>query len=183
MSHATPAAPRRALHLRRISSEAFEREDGLIDIEAVLTDTRPVRTSLVTGRDIEAGQPIHRMRMRLTIDRERRIVDAQAFSEAHPYRECEAVESAYAQLIGLRIEPGFTQAVKRLFRGEAGCTHLTELLPTMATTAFQVLWADLDATGPGAAAGGTPVGGCHGLRADGEVVRLHLPQFAKGGQS
>lgn len=180
MSHVTPAAPRRALHLRCISSEAFEREDGLIDIEAVLTDTRPVRTSLVTGRDIEAGQPIHRMRMRLTIDRERRIVDAQAFSEARPYRECEAVEGAYARLIGLRIEAGFTQTVKRLFRGEAGCTHLTELLPTMATTAFQVLWADVNATDADSGSGGTPVGGCHGLRTDGEVVRLYLPQFAKG---
>lgn len=50
----------------------------------------------------------------------------------------------------------------------------------MATTAFQVLWADLDATAPGAASGGTSVGGCHGLRSGGEVMRLHLPQFAKG---
>lgn len=178
--NAPPAVARRPVHLRRIHCEAFEREDGLIDIEAVLIDTRPSPTPLVTGREVPPGEPIHQMRMRLTLDRARWIVDAQAFSEAQPYRECTAVEGAYRRLIGLRVEAGFTQTVKRLFRGEAGCTHLTELLPAMATTAFQVLWADLDATAPGAAAGGTPVGGCHGLRTDGEVVRLHLPQFAKG---
>lgn len=122
------------------------------------------------------------MRVRLTIDRERRIVDAQAFSEHTPYADCMEVEARYRKLIGLRIEPGFTGAVKRLFRGTEGCAHLTELVPVMASTAFQVLWAQGDFGGADVEGSGrrtSPLGGCHALRLDGQVVRTYFPQHLK----
>lgn len=181
MSQAPPPVPRRPLHTRRIQCEGFEREDGLIDLEGTLVDTKPVPLQLV-NREVPAGEAIHRMRVRLTIDRERRIVDAQAFSEATPYPDCAEVEQAYRRLIGLRIEPGFTMTVKRLFRGVAGCTHMTELIPPLASTAFQVLWADGDFGGADAQDSGrrtSPLGGCHALRLDGQVVRTWFSDHAK----
>ncbi len=182
MSIAPPAAPRRPVHLRRITCEAFEREDGLLDIEALLIDTKPTPVRLVTGKSVDPGSPIHRMRVRLTVNRDRWIVEASAYSEEHPYQECEGIEAAYRKLVGLRIEPGFTRQVKVLFRGDAGCTHISELIPPMASTVFQVLWADSDsAVADPASPGGqsSPVGACHGLRLDGHVVRMHFPSSRK----
>ena len=179
MSLAPPAVRRRAVHLRRITCDVFERDDGLLDVESLLVDTKPTPVRLLTGKVVEPGAPIHRMRLRLTVDRTRRIVAASAFSEEHPYAECQAVEPAYRRLVGLRIEPGFTRQVKRLFRGEAGCTHVTEMIPAMATMVFQALWAQSDFVASEAATAASPVGGCHGLRLDGQVVRTYFPQLRK----
>lgn len=181
MSRMEPVPGRRPLHLRRIHCEGFERDDGLIDLEGTLIDTKPIPLALVS-RVVPAGEPIHQMRVRLTIDRERRIVDARAFSEETPYPDCREVEAAYRQLVGLCIEPGFTQQVKRLFRGTAGCTHMTELLPALASTAFQVLWANGNFEGadePGSGRRTSPLGGCHALRLDGRVVRTYFADTAR----
>ncbi len=181
MSVAPPSAARRPLHLRRISCQGFLRDDGLVDIEGLLIDTKPVPLQLV-NKVVPPEQPIHQMRVCLTIDRERRIVDARAYSEHTPYPDCMEVEAAYRKLVGMRIEPGFTMAVKRLFRGTQGCSHMTELLPSMASTAFQVMWADSDFTtvdpqeGPRRT---SPLGGCHALRLDGDIVRTYFPQHRK----
>jgi len=181
MSMAPPPAARQPLHLRRISCEGFQREDGLIEIEGLLIDTKPVPLELV-NKALAAGDPIHQMRVRLTIDRERRIVDANAWSEHTPYPDCMEVEAGYRKLIGLRIEPGFTREVKRLFRGTLGCSHMTELLPPMASTAFQVMWADGDfdtVDEKGSRQRTSPLGGCHALRLDGHIVRTYFPQHQK----
>lgn len=182
MSIAPPAAARRQIHLRRITCEAFERDDGLLDIEGLLIDTKPATVHLVTGRRLDAGAPIHQMRVRITVDQDRWIVAASAYSEAHPHQECEEVEAAYRKLVGLRVGPGFTRQVKQLFRGEAGCTHITELIPPMATTLFQVLWADGDFAGSDPAAF-SPVGACHGLRQGGEVALIYFPAQRKDPES
>lgn len=82
------------------------------------------------------------------------------------------------QLVDLRIEPGFTQQVRRLFRGIQGCTYLTEWAPVMAITAFQILWTDagnFDSTQAGEdRPSGSPLGGCYVLWLDGEVVMRHF---------
>lgn len=179
MSHAPPPSARTPLHSRRIHCEGFRRADGLLELEATLIDTKPMPLQLVS-RVVGSNEPIHQMRVRLVIDAQREIVDAAAFSEHTPYPTCTGVEATYRQLIGLRIEPGFTQQVKRLFRGTAGCTHMSEILPMMASTAFQVFWADGSFAEQDARASEprqTPLGGCHALRLDGEVVRTYFPQF------
>lgn len=182
MSVAPQPSARRTTHRRQITCEAFERDDGLIELEGLLIDTKPVAVRLVTGKEIPPGQAIHQMRVRLTVDRDCLILAACAYSEVSPYPECPAVETAYRKLVGLRIKPGFPQEVKHLFRGAAGCTHITELVPSMATVLFQVLWADSDFPPEGAAVAGrhSPVGACHGLRTDGEVARAYFSTLAQG---
>ncbi|MFS2099560.1 DUF2889 domain-containing protein [Variovorax sp. Varisp85] len=179
MSLAPLPCARTPLHSRRIHCEGFRREDGLLELEATLIDTKPMPLQLVC-RVVPAEEPIHQMRVRLVLNAQREIVDATAFSEHTPYSTCSGVEAGYRQVIGLCIEPGFTQQVKRLFRGIAGCTHITELLPLMASTAFQLFWADGSFAAQDARASEqrqTPLGGCHALRLDGEVVRTYFPQF------
>ena len=84
------------------------------------------------------------------------------------------IADSYDRLVGLRIGPGFTMTVKRLFRGVEGCSHMIELLPPMATTAFQILWSRPNAYGA-SAEGQTPLGGCHALRLDGPLVARRSP--------
>lgn len=181
MSYAPPPSARTPLHSRRIHCEGFRREDGLLELEATLVDTKPMPLNLV-NRVVPAAAPIHQMRVRLVIDAQREIVEASAFSEHTPYPSCAGVEAGYERLVGLRIEAGFTLQVKRAFRGIEGCTHITELLPMMASTAFQLFWADGSFAEQDASTGGhrqTPLGGCHALRLDGEIVRTYFPQFHK----
>lgn len=181
MSLAPPPAPRRRLHLRRVTCEGFMRDDGLIEIEGLLIDTKPTPLQLLTKR-LQADEPIHQMRVRMTIDRERKIIDVRAYSEHTPYADCMEVEAGYRKLIGLRIEPGFTREVKRLFRATQGCSHMTELLLPMASTAFQVLWGEGEFTGvdaAGSASRTSPLGGCHALRLDGQIVKTYFPQNFK----
>ena len=47
-------------------------------------------------------------------------------------------------MIGLQIKTGFTQNVKNLIGGKVGCTHLVEMMRSIATTAFQALYPDRD---------------------------------------
>jgi len=55
---------------------------------------------------------------------------------------------------------------------------MSELIPALATTAFQVIWGERgtwdrdDAVATGVQA--TPLGGCHALRLDGPVVQRHF---------
>jgi hypothetical protein len=173
---------RRAIHLRRITCEGFARDDGLFDIEGTLIDTKPFYTRL-PEKDVPANSAIHHMTLRLTIDRQWTIRDAVARTLQGPYGTCGEIAASYRQLIGLRIEAGFTKTVKRMFRATLGCSHLTELLPPMATTAFQTLWSEPD--GPAAASASaeqpnaSPLGGCHVLRVDGPVAKLHFSHLIK----
>lgn len=181
MNDTSAAAPvqRRPVHLRRITCQAYERDDGLFDIEGTLLDTKPTALAL-PERELAPGEPIHRMTVRIAVDRDFHIHEADARTLNAPYGVCGDIAESYRRLVGLRIQPGFTKSIKRLFGGVAGCSHITELLPPMATVAFQVLWAEPDAFGAPADPAGrrrtTPLGGCHALRLDGEVVRLHFPR-------
>lgn len=164
---------RRQVHQRRISCTGYQRDDGLWDIEGHLIDTKTEALMLAVG-PVAPGEAIHEMRVCLTVDKDMLIHDAWARTEHAPYAICGEINASYRRLIGLRIAPGFTQQVKRMFRTTQGCSHLTEMLPPLATTAFQVLWSHHAAHGtPGRS---SPLGGCHALRLDGEVVRLYHPE-------
>ncbi|HET9750354.1 MAG TPA: DUF2889 domain-containing protein, partial [Casimicrobiaceae bacterium] len=74
MPLSAPAAARRRLHTRRITFEGFQREDGLFDIDARLTDVKDQDLTLLSGVR-RAGEFVHDMHVRATIDRAFTIVD------------------------------------------------------------------------------------------------------------
>lgn len=176
-----PPVTRRPVHLRRIRCEGFERSDGLYDIVGTLIDTKPFPIEL-EEKTVAGDEAIHHMTLCLTIDRDRLIHAVEAHTLEGPHAVCGAITDSYGRLIGQRIQPGFIRVVKRLFRAELGCTHLTELLPPMATTAFQMLWNSADdVTDPDQPEHrNSPLGGCHALKRDGEFVRLHFPHQYTG---
>jgi hypothetical protein len=163
--------------------DAFEREDGLWDIEACLTDRKSRDVTLATGVR-PAGLPIHELWLRVTIDREMNIVDAQSSSEWVPYPgHCESVNPAYRALIGLNLRRGFRRAASERLGGTAGCTHLTELCAVLPTAAIQAFVGDVrsrDSThDTGAEEESIPfqLDRCHALRLDGPAVRQFYPRW------
>ena len=96
-------------HTRRVRYEGYKRADGLWDIEAHLTDVKSHDNPMKAGVR-RAGQPIHEMWLRLTIDRHFNVLDASASSDAVPYPGgCETIAPAYRRLIGLESHQGFPQ--------------------------------------------------------------------------
>jgi hypothetical protein len=189
-----PPVPRQLRHRRAIRAEAYEREDGLWDIEACLTDQKPRDVALASGVRPN-GQPIHELWLRITIDRKLNVVDAQASSDWVPYPgRCEASNPAYRALIGLNLLQNFRRDAARLLAGTAGCTHLTELCAILPTAAIQAFAGDVwntagqsprgaqgtDGAGSDADSNAKPpfqLGRCHALRFDGEVVRQFYPRW------
>lgn len=129
--------PRRLLHIRDIRLSGYEREDGLMDVEAHLTDIKTYSASNVDRNGIQAGEPLHDMWLRLTLTPELEIVASEAAMDATPYSICPEVTPNFERLKGLVIGKGFlTQAAQRV-RGVEGCTHLRELIQQVATVAYQ----------------------------------------------
>ena len=130
------------------------------------------------------------MRMRLTIDTTMLIHAAEQSTEHSPYNYCHEVEHFCKKLVGERIGPGWTRKVKTLMGGSAGCTHITELLGPMATTAFQTLVkakikedkqkqeSQTDSSEEQKPAG-KPflLNTCHALQSHSPVVKVQWPQF------
>ena len=140
MQALSPAAPRQLLHTRQVQCTGWERDDGLWEIEGRLSDVRTHDLDDSRGNaPRKACDPVHLMSLRITLDDSFTIVAAEAVSHQTPYEDCPRINEAYGALVGLRIEAGFNHAVKTRFRGVQGCTHLTELLGPMATTAFQAI--------------------------------------------
>ncbi|TDF83801.1 DUF2889 domain-containing protein [Pseudomonas sp. H9] len=136
MNEIPPTHARRQLHTRQVSCTGYLRDDGLIDIEGRLLDTKANDHQSVE-RMIPAGEPCHLMHLRLTVDLDFVIREVKAVTEAAPLSGCNQITPAYQALVGLRIGPGFTRQVNLRVGGVRGCTHLTELLGPMATTLFQ----------------------------------------------
>src|SRR5947199_6099659 len=119
---------RELTHTRRVRFEGYKRADGLWDIEAHLSDIKNHDYHLKTGVR-RAGQPIHEMWLRLTIDRNLTILDAAASMDALPYPGgCEKITPAYRKLIGLSLAKEFRKKVRDILGGTKSCTqHNCEL--------------------------------------------------------
>lgn len=284
------------MHLRDVSCRGYRRTDGLWDIEACLQDSKTYGFPNHDRGRIEAGDFLHNLWLRITIDSAMMIRAVESSLDDTPFRGCLEAGQPYQALVGLVIGPGFERAARAALRqaaerpevpspltnvavvsggetraanvpppqgaakaqrvatpvvtepnaasewasvgqdmaGQAGtaqapaggsaagqtaaelapamgapvrlwpeegrraggattergfaCTHLTELLRPLATTAFQTLYAVREqqrkeaAQREGALRQEQPpalLDTCHALRADGEVVRRQWPQFAR----
>ena len=132
-------AERERIHTRAIEINGYRRTDGHYDIEAHLTDSKSFGQTNYDRGYIEAGEPIHDMWMRLTIDEQMHIHAVEAVSDRTPYVMCPTAAPNFKQLEGMQIKAGFLREATHKVGGTIGCTHLRELLQQMATTAFQTI--------------------------------------------
>lgn len=173
-----PPAQREPLHTRSIVCEGFRRADGLFDLEARLVDTKPMPYELLSG--VRApGDPVHDMRLRVTIDRQYRVLAAEASMDAVPYPGgCDAIAPDYRALVGTNLAEGFRRAVIERLGGTRGCSHLTELasvLPTAAVQMFAGLVREIEGDEKP-----FQLDRCHALETTTDTVRRYYPAWYRG---
>ena len=179
LSHPVPRALR---HTRAIQVEAYARDDGLWDLDARITDVKQGDTTLASGLR-PGGAPVHDLRLRITINHELTIVDAEAASDAVPYPGfCDTIAPAYKSLVGLSLLHHFRLKLKDRLSGVLGCTHLTELAQILPTAAIQAYASDVIQTRDGLDDDQSPtrpfqIDKCHALRADGPAVAIYYPRW------
>ena len=174
--------PRKASHIRRVTYQGYEREDGLWDMEAELHDSKAHDMPSFRHQGVRlAGDPIHHMWLRVTIDRKLVVHAIEAAMDAHPLQDCPQARPALQGMVGACMARGWRQAIAQHMGGVASCTHLRELLFNMATAAFQTL--------PAAFGGGDPdtpprhLGQCTGWDFEGNGVKEYFPQFYGRGEA
>lgn len=173
-----PPEPRERLHARSVVFEGFLRADGLFDIEARLVDVKDRDYTLLSGVR-PAGEPVHDMRVRVTIDRGFHIHAVEATSERVPYPGgCDRIAPAYAKLVGTNLVDGFRKALHDALGGVHGCTHLTEMLSYLPTAAVQT-FAGLTREDAGERKP-FQLDRCHALETSSETVRRYYPKWYRG---
>lgn len=172
------ASPRKMLHLRDIQLRGYEREDGLVEVEARISD---VKTYGAGSRGaFEAGEPVHEMWLRLTLDRDMVVQGCEAAMDATPHEICPQVAPNFQRLKGLRIGRGFIKSAMHRLGGGEGCTHLRELLQPAATVAFQTMtiYRQMSAP-PGRKWINTDlIDSCYAYREDGEMIARYRAETA-----
>ena len=138
----SPPAKRELIHNRRVQCSGYRREDGLFDIEGEISDAKTYAFPSRTHGEVGADQPYHHMRARLTINSEMQVLAAEAETLAGPYPICPQGADNITGLVGLTIGPGWRRRVQKAIGGPAGCTHISELMGPVATTAYQTLYGE-----------------------------------------
>jgi Protein of unknown function (DUF2889) len=173
-----PPEPRERLHARAVNFDGYIRGDGLFDIEARLTDVKDHDYTLLSGVR-RAGDPVHDMLVRVTIDRTFRIHAITVKADWVPYPGgCDRIEAAYGKLVGANLVDGFRKALYDAMGGVNGCTHVTELLSYLPTAAVQT-FAGLTTEDAGERKP-FQLDRCHALETSSETVRRYYPKWYRG---
>lgn len=181
----SPPAARRHLHTRRYEFLGYSRDDGLFDLDASIVDQKTYGFDNEDRGGIAAGEPVHGMAIRLTLDEHLVVRAIETAPDYGPYRACAGAGGAYQKMVGVRVGPGWRKTIRERVGGIAGCTHMSELLMAMATPAYQTVYGELSRRRR--EAGGEPeeiwpglVDTCHAYRSDGPVVKRWLPERYSG---
>lgn len=163
----------------------YQREDGLWDIEGHLKDVKGYSFESDWRGTVEAGQPVHDMWIRLTVDETLTIRGVEAAIDSGPHPICPDITPNFKVLEGVRIAPGWYNNVKKLLGGVKGCVHLVEMLGPMGTVAYQTLGPSRVSARQDEAEGRTPkrparIDTCHVFASDGEMVKKRWPEFYTG---
>jgi hypothetical protein len=177
---------RELVHTRQICCRAFRRKNGLLEIEATVTDLKGQAVPFRSQPPVRPGELMHNMILTLTVDDDFLIHDVAARTLQGPWAMCGGVDEAYRKLIGLRIGAGFSQQVRELLGGVQGCTHITELVSQAANTYMQASWPDRISRQLVAEPDprrwperNTPkfINQCHAWRQDGQTLAQEYPEL------
>jgi hypothetical protein len=177
--------PRQHIHSRDITCRGYRRDDGLWDIEARIVDTKTYTFHNHDRGHIAAGDALHDMSLRVTVDDDLVIRAVEAVTDASPFTICGAVTPNFQRLVGLSIGAGFAARVREALGRAEGCTHLVDLLKPLAATAYQTLHAAREEKRKQAAPTQRPriLDTCYALRSDSPVVAREWPDFYTGEES
>lgn len=173
------AVTREVLHTRKIDFTAYQRSDGLFEIEGRVVDRKTVDFHHREGRSVPAGDAIHDMGVRLVYDLDLVVREIETFTDYAPFSHCPEGGRALQTLVGLRMSKGWNSEVRSRLSGARSCTHLMEILTPMATAVFQSLGFLLIKGPDRVDENGKPrqIDGCYAYAADGPLVLKRWPQF------
>ncbi len=181
-----PASPRKLSHTRTVVYTGYDREDGLWDIEAELTDVKTYSFQVPNERVFPGNEPIHGLKIRVTLNNKMVIQDIVTAMDDIPRPECAAAPHGMHKLIGQTMGPGWRKIINEHIGGTQGCTHLRELLFNMATAAYQTLpagqWHRRELAGqpqPEITKPPYHLGQCHSWAYDSPTVQRAYPMFFK----
>jgi len=179
MPLAPSSANRRRLHTRAIRYEGFQCDDGRFEIEASLVDTKDHDYALSSGTR-RAGEALHEMHARVTIDRRFHVLAIAVSIDGMPYPGgCDSIAPDYQKLVGANLMHDFRQVLFKLVGGVRGCTHVTELIAFLPTAAMQTvvsLRSDVEPHDDRP----FQLGRCHALETTTETVRRFYPKWYRG---
>ena len=162
----------------------YDREDGLWDIEAELTDVKPFTFSVPNERAFPANKPIHHLQIRLTVDKRLVIQNVTTSLDQIPHAECVQGPQHMHKLQGSTLGRGWRKTIDEHLGRTEGCTHLRELLFNMATAAFQTLpsgqWLRREQSGKAHPPMQEPaffLNQCHSWAYDSPTVQRSYPMF------
>jgi hypothetical protein len=117
--------------------------------------------------------------VKLVFDTSMVVREVHTFTHAAPYAICPAGGLAVQAMKGVRIGAGWSNEVRTRLRGPECCTHLSELLLPMATTAIQTMSAVRVGLPDALDADGRPrqIDSCYAYAAGRELVKHRWPQF------
>ena len=174
MPLSSPVA-RTHLHDRRTVYRGYRRADGLWDIEAELHDSKTAPFTIPDEGQWSAGEPIHGMAIRLTVDDETVVHAIEVAMDHVPHEPCPKAMAPMQRMVGSRLARGWRRAIEQHLGGIQGCAHLRELLFNMATAAFQTMVQDVTPVDPEHPP--PHLGKCLTWDFDGPVVQRHYPKF------
>lgn len=175
MPLSTPTVARTPQHIRQVNYRSFERVDGLWDIEGELLDTKAIDQPRPNGDGVrKAGEPIHHMLIRVTVNTQLQVQAIEACMHAHPVQGCPGALDAMQRMVGCSMARGWRKSIDTHLAGVAGCTHMRELLQNMATAAFQSIVSAFSTQPDQPPA---YLGRCTGWNFNGPAVAQYYPQF------
>lgn len=173
---------REPVHTRAVLFQGYCRKDGLWDVEADLQDSKSYDFETRDGVPRQAGEALHHMKIRMTVDDSCTVRALQAVTARAPFPECQAALPPLQGLVGVRLGKGWRNALERELGGVKGCTHVRELLFNMATAAFQTVPHYIEVTrGRSSHDPDEPppyMGACLAWDFEGPVVKRVAPEFA-----
>lgn len=172
-------------HSRTITLDGYECDDGTIELELRLVDTKHFAILDRERGALPAGDPVHDISATIRIDRDMQVTEIGATFSAIPFTFCAGGGDGITQLRGKRLDRGWRKEVRAALGGTLGCTHLTELLGHAPTVAFQTRAISREDEGKqigrhDAEHAEPPffLDGCHSWAMDSPVSRRFFPQFA-----
>ncbi len=172
-------ARRKHLHTRSIQCHGYERDDGLWDIEATLTDEKTYSISNHERGEIQPGNAIHNMTVCLTLDLDLIIRDVHVEMPSTPFSLCRSTCDVMGRLVGLKIEAGWMRKARELITRTESCTHVMELLGPVSTTAYQTMHWAIEEREREQSNRDTPaiIDQCKSLARTSAIVKIMWPEF------
>jgi hypothetical protein len=176
-----PPVQRKHLHTREVTLTGYEREDGLFDIEGHLKDTKTYSFANKDRGEIKAGEPIHNMYIRLTVDETMTVRAVDTAIDHSPFSICPTIVPAFDVLVGLQVGPGWNGRVRAKLGGVKGCTHLVEMLGPIATATYQTLYPAIkrrqESMPQEERDKPSLIDGCHAMDSTGNLVKERWPEY------